>query len=164
MAGVKHAVLSGAELGDRGGSIRAFLDHYDRAKGSKAMASRADIKPEELKPFLPMMMIFNLHFDDEGALIDGTVRLQGTELEHFYGDFTGRSFTEHPNRNLSERIFKGLRKMLDVKAPIVTLADGEITDERRMVVESVYAPLSEDDETITKMVGFVRVTRSVPKL
>lgn len=114
-----------------------------------------------MKTFLTMMVIMELIFDD-GRVVDTAMRLIGSEVEHFYGNMTGRKISEHPEKNGVARVLKGINRIMEIRAPIVTLASGQLAGHRHLSVNTAYVPMAEDGENIDKIVGYVEIS-SLPE-
>lgn len=154
--GVEFSIMRGAALDQLDGTVAEFLAHVREAQGEKALLTRADVKPEQLKPFLVSVVILNLEVED-GQVIDVVPRLIGSEVEHFYGAATGVSIKEHSNQAAARRIFRSAQIALDGCEPVIALTKGMMARDQRLTVTSLYFPLSDDGENANQLLGFVKI-------
>lgn len=69
---------------------RFLLEFFDGKTEGKRFPRRDDFKPEELIKYLPYISLLDLAVNESGGLKDAKVRLFGTALAHFYGEWTGQ--------------------------------------------------------------------------
>lgn len=162
LVNVEHENLHGAALDALEGPLGEFLAHFRRKMKPGQLLSRADVNPQELKPHLLNIVILDLVFGEDSALEDIIPRLIGSNVEHFYGKLTGRSVTEHPNKNAAARAFKSVSLMVDLRAPVLADTRGDLADGNILTVRSIYIPLAQDGQTIHKSVVCVEIRKSRP--
>lgn len=162
LANVEHENRHGDALNTLVGPLGEFLAHFRRKTRPGQLLSRADVKPEELKPHLLNMVILDLVFGESGTLEDIVARLMGSNVEHFYGNMTGRSVTEHSNKNAAARSFKTAAMMIKLRAPVLADTRGSLPDGNTLSVRSLYIPLAQDGQTIDKAVIYVEIRKSRP--
>lgn len=160
---VEHENLHGDALDDLGGDLGRFYAHFRSRMTGGQLLSRADVKPHELKPYLLNMVILGLVMDDQGALSDLLLRLIGSNVEHFYGNMTGRSIVEHSNKNAAARAMNSVAKVIDLRAPVLADTRGRLPDGNDLSVRSLYIPLAGDGENIDQIVVYVEFKKSPPK-
>lgn len=160
---VDHRLLHGDALNDLEGAFARFLAHFAYKMFDGKLPSRADVKPHELKPYLLKMVILELVKGDEEPFSDVVTRLIGSDVEHFYGNMTGRSVNEHPNKNAVARTLDAIRKVVELRAPVLADTVGRLADGNDLSVKSLYIPLAEDGEVIDRVVIYVEIKKSPPK-
>lgn len=163
LANVEHENLHGDALDALEGPLGEFLAHFRRKMKPGELLSRADVKPQELKPHLLNIVILDLVFGEDSALEDIIPRLIGSNVEHFYGKLTGCSVTEHPNKNAAARAFKSVSLMVDLRAPVLADTRGDLADGNFLSIRSLYIPLAHDGQTIEKAVVCVEIRKSRPR-
>lgn len=163
LVNVEHENLHGDALDALEGPLGEFLTHFRRKMVPGRLLSRADVKPQELKPHLLNIVILDLVFGQDGALADIIPRLIGSNVEHFYGDMTGRSVTEHPNKNAAARTSASVSMMIKLRAPVLADTRGSLADGNSLSIRSLYIPLAQDGETIDKAVICVEIKKSRPR-
>jgi hypothetical protein len=157
---IEHVNLHGKALETLEGQLGEFYDHFRTRLSDGGLLSRADVKPEELKPFLLNMVIFDLAFDQVDALEDVVVRLIGGDVEHFYGKLTGHSITAHPSKKAAERTFNSITKMLELRAPVLADTRGRLPEGNDVTIRTLYIPLAQDGQTIDQAVACVEIKKS----
>jgi hypothetical protein len=135
----------------------AFLrDYWNAKRGSRAMPSRADIRPSELKEHLGWVLMIEVFAD----LSDFRYRLIGTLVtEYFLSDATGKTVTEAFARHGSaptKAVKALLRKTAREKLPVRAYGDANWIAPGFEEFDALYLPLSDDGETVNMILhGFV---------
>lgn len=148
MAGLETLVQ---ENPDRFGTPTCtFLRNYwEQKRGTRAMPSRADISPAQLKDHLGWVMILDVL---PGAR-DFRYRLIGTLVtQYFSADGTGRTVMEafEPNGEAVAKSVNAIfRKVARDKVVMRTAGDAGWLSENMEEFEAIYLPLSDDGETVT---------------
>ena len=128
----------------------SFLRAYwEQKRGVRAMPSRADISPAQLKEHLGWVMILEVL---PGAR-DFRYRLIGTLVtQYFSADGTGRTVMEAFAPN-GEAVAKGVnavfRKVARDKVVMRTAGNAGWLSEGMEEFEAIYLPLSDDGESVT---------------
>lgn len=156
---IEHKNLHGDALEALEGPLGEFSAHFRARKTGERLLSRADVNPGELKPYLLNMVILDLVFSEDGTLKDIIARLIGGNVEHFYGNLTGRSVTEHPSKNAVARTFGTVTKMIELRAPVLADTRGRLPDGGDLSVRSLYIPLARDGKTINQAVVYVEIEK-----
>ena len=160
---VEHENLHGDTLDNLEGNFGKFYAHFRSRMTDGHLLSRADVKPYELKPYLIGMVILELVKDDQGSLSDIITRLIGSNVEHFYGNMTGRSITEHPSKDAVARTMNTAAKAVELRAPVLADTRGRLPDGNDLSVRSLYIPLAGDGENIDQIVVYVEIRKSPPQ-
>ena len=135
----------------------AFLrDYWEAKRGGRAMPSRADIRPSELKEHLGWVLMIEVLPD----LSDFRYRLIGTLVtEYFLGDATGKTVTEafaDRGEAATKAVKALLRRTARERLPIRAYGDANWIAPGYEAFDAVYLPLSDDGETVNMILhGFV---------
>ncbi|MGD1876401.1 MAG: PAS domain-containing protein [Kiloniellaceae bacterium] len=130
--------------------LRALLEHYLEARGSKRMPARQDIDAMQLGPVLPIIWV-NAYEPGAGTF---RYRLAGEEVNDIFGgsvagrllsDFVQGDRFEATNRNFLKVI--GEQVALLASGPVYRCAD------RIAMGERLALPLSSDGETADGIIG-----------
>jgi hypothetical protein len=126
--------------------LRAY---WERKRGDRAMPSRADISPAQLKEHLGWVMILEVL---PGAR-DFRYRLIGTLVtQYFSADGTGRTVMEafEPNGEaVAKSVNSVFRKVARDKVVMRTAGDANWLAEGMEEFEAIYLPLSDDGQSVT---------------
>jgi len=132
--------------------IVEFYQYWNSKRHGRLMPSRGDIAPEEIKSFLPGIMIVDVI---SASPIHLVYRLIGTREATVRGyDPTGKSVEEHYDGQCWEDTRDNYSLVINNKAPVY---DGEYnTDPNRQWRETgtIFLPLSEDDKTVNKILVY----------
>src|SRR5271168_2502987 len=91
--------------------LKALVQYWSSKRGARAMPLRADIKPAEIKPLLPDIMIWS-------AIDPFHVRLVGDHIVAFVGDnHTGRAATDGMPPDAAKSMLDVLNQVVTSKAP-----------------------------------------------
>ncbi|HXC54654.1 MAG TPA: PAS domain-containing protein [Rhizomicrobium sp.] len=128
----------------------AFLRAYwEQKRGGRAMPSRADISPAQLKDHLGWVMILDVLPGGR----DFRYRLIGTLVtQYFFADSTGRTVMEAfaPNGEAVAKSVNGVfRKVARDKIVMRTAGQANWLSEGLEEFEAIYLPLSDDGESVT---------------
>lgn len=128
-------------------------DYWERKRGTRAMPTRHDISPAQLKPQLPHILLVDVI--DGGK--DFRYRLIGTQLRQFFpGDPTGRVMSEvlAPFGAASvEATLGSYRGVMQKRAPMRITGSGSWFAQSPKYFDSMLTPLSDDGETINMIFG-----------
>lgn len=126
--------------------IQRMGAYLARKRGERAMASRADIDPAEIREFLPFMVLVDIHVDPLRVYY----RLVGTRIAEFYGEFTGTWMHDRQisdaYRQIAENIY---RTLIETKAPVYGITEMRTRSDSMVSYEWGYFPLSNDGVTVT---------------
>jgi hypothetical protein len=126
--------------------LRAY---WERKRGSRAMPSRAEVSPAELKDHLGWVMIVEVL---PGAR-DFRYRLIGTLVtQYFSADATGKTVMEAfaPNGEaVAKSVNSVFRKCARDKVIMRTAGNANWLSDGMEEFEAIYLPLSEDGETVS---------------
>lgn len=135
----------------------AFLrEYWDAKRGNRAMPSRADIRPSELKEHLGWVLMIEVFPD----LSDFRYRLMGTLVtEYFLTDATGKTVTEafaERGPAAAKAVKALLRKTARERMPVRAYGDAGWIAPGYEEFDALYLPLSDDGEQVNMILhGFV---------
>jgi len=133
--------------------IRAMYRYWLEKKGQRAMPSRADIDPSEIKRFLPHVTLVDV-VDDERRYV---YRLVGTkEVELRGNDPTGQSVLAGYFAVSSDDALVHYDATRQSRAPHY-VADPFQAVDRYVGEEDLFLPLSDDGETVNIIMVFSTV-------
>lgn len=117
----------------------AFLfDYWCRKKGERVAASRMDLLPSEIKSFLPIMNLIDVHRDP----LRFRHRLIGTEIVDQLGrDVTGAFVSPELYGNAFPQIFDALRAVVEEVQPYARRTRLSWHDRNWLCAESIVLPL-----------------------
>ena len=123
--------------------------YWDEKRRGRAMPSRADISPSQLKEHLGWVMILDVM---PGAR-DFRYRLIGTLVtQYFSSDSTGKTVMEAfaPNgEEVGKSVNSVFRKVARDKCVMRATGDANWLSEGLEAFEAIYLPLSDDGETVS---------------
>lgn len=128
------------------GMIQRMAAYLARKRGDRALSSRADIDPTEIREFLPYVVLVDIQIDPLRVFY----RLVGTRIAEFYGEFTGTWMHDRPisdaYRQIAENIY---RTLVESKAAVYGVTEMRTRSDAMVSYEWGYFPLSNDGITVT---------------
>ena len=125
--------------------LRSLYDYWHSNMHGSALPGRTDIDPLEMKQWLGNLMLIEFH----GDVSSYQIRLDGTNLEHYYGTrrtgFGVEKLTSEEERHL---LMEQYSAVLDAKRPAYyeaefTNSDGVYSRQAKLIL-----PLSADKERV----------------
>ena len=153
-----HEITSVEDVADLTKAQRVLVEYFEKKTAGKRFANRADLNPMEIVKYIPNVILFDLVYDDKGAVEDVNFRLFGTEVANFYGDWTGKSISNedfqntYPESNL--RLLKEINFILDSKKSITTVSKHYSKDRPFIQINTLKIPFSQDGDTIDMIFMF----------
>jgi len=131
----------------RSGALRQFHEYWLVKRGDRALPSKSDIDPADIKDILPYVIIADV-FDQPLRV---RYRLVGTEIVKLRGrEFTGRWLHEAQwNPVFLERVLGEYRKVIDERQPLVGIDDLYPANGPALAYEWGMFPLADDGERVT---------------
>ena len=127
-------------------TVQRMAGYLARKRDGRALPSRADVDPTEIREFLPYMVLVDIQDDPLRVYY----RLVGTRIAEFYGEFTGTWMHDRPisdaYRQIAENIY---RTLLDTKAPVYGVTEMRTRSDAMVSYEWGYFPLSTDGVNVT---------------
>ncbi len=124
----------------------------------EALPRRADIRPEEIRAKLPHIVLLDLVPDADARhgfrLI---TRLIGTHVAQYFGEITGKDIADMENKAAVKRIYHMSALAREHGQPFLSVVRGYAPGREHLDAYALYLPLSDDGETIDKMMVAVDV-------
>lgn len=137
--------------------IAEMYRYWDSKKAGRRYPSRADIDPSELKGFLPGMSIVDVVQGDPIAFI---YRLVGTrDVEARGSDPTGRRVGEDWFGLTAEEVLTNYRTVAEQGTVLLDTECANVPELRVREAGSLYLPLSDDGETVSKILIYTEFVR-----
>lgn len=134
--------------------LKAVLDYWEKKRAQRRLPSRADIDPQDLKPYLRHLFLIEVLGGGEFRY-----RLLGSEITERYGrNSTGKTVAE---------IYAGLPALRDWLAgmllavtrtarPVLAWGPLSAVNQQHILSESLHLPLADDGETVSMIFGAAR--------
>jgi len=135
---------------------RALLQLFHDRTGGERLLKRSDFSPVDLKPFLVNIVIMDVVYGDDGLICDGIVRLMGSGLSAFYGEYTGRSILLHPSSS-GERFIVGARMAVENQCSIIGTAMQAVPNRPLYQIATCMTPVVDEDGKVVQMLGHVQL-------
>lgn len=127
-----------------------LFDYWNGKRRGRAMPSRADIEPAEIKVLLPYMMLF----DVEGPPLDFRARLIGTAITAIArADHTGLRLTDLPGKGPGSVAFESMAQVVRSGVPLVVDTPYVGGREEILLRSNVVLPLGTDGHTVDKILS-----------
>ncbi len=123
------------------------------------MASRSDFDPLEMPRLLSSIILI----DVEGSDAHLRIRLVGTKIVDMYGsDYTGKYMNEIDFGDVRNKVLKEYHLPVSEKRPVFSDHEFRKLNDYHHTIERAIFPLSDDDNTVNKLIAFLDFER-VPK-
>lgn len=137
---------------------RALMRFFHERTGGKRLLKRSDFSPTDIKEYLTNIVIMDMVYGEDGLVCDGRIRVMGTNVATYYGEYTGRLISEHPT-DTGERFVMGALAAVASKGPVIGRADQSSPDKSRLSVKTCWIPIINDDGEITQILGHIQLFR-----
>lgn len=125
--------------------LRSLYAYWHSKMHGDALPARTDIDPLEMKQWLGNLMLIEFH----GDVSDYQIRLDGTNLEHYYGTRrTGFGVEKLTNEDERRLLMEQYSAVLDAKQPAYYEADFTNSDGVYSRQAKLILPLSADKERV----------------
>ena len=130
--------------------LRALYDYWQRKRGDRALPSRADIDPIELKDLLGNLFLVDVNYQP----LSFRYRLAGTNIVQVLGrELTGRTADELDGLPISPQLIKKhFSEVVLSREPSYKVLD-VIVDSGPIVYRRLLLPLSPDGGTVNMLLG-----------
>lgn len=136
--------------------VRRAFAYWDRKRGSRAMPSRADIDPNEIRDLLPGIILV----DVSHSPLRLTYRLVGTdEVEARGYDPTGKDVGEHIFAGTPQEGLRTYQLAVEQRDVVYDQEPSASNNPRLCEVGSVIMPLSNDGKTVNMLMAFIDYRR-----
>ena len=130
--------------------LQSVYDYWTKKRGGRFAPSRSDIKPEEIKPLLPHIVIL----DVVGDLPRFRYRLVGTSFAVEYGaEITGKFVDEIDLSDQRAAILADYALVVSMRAPSFSRWTYTKADGRHIDYSRVLLPLSADGCVVNMLFG-----------
>lgn len=130
--------------------IRFILDYWDGKRGARRMPKRSDIDPAEISRYLPYVTLVDVVPDERRFVY----RLVGTMEVALRGrDPTGCSLADAFFGRSLKSVQAKYETVCATCAPFYEVDDFQVVD-RYVNEENIFVPLSDDGETVNKIMVF----------
>lgn len=142
-----------------GGAAGALLAYWNDKRGARAMPTRGDIRPAEMRAHLPSLLL--LDPIDGGA--DFRIRLFGSHLVDIFGvELTGRRVGALKPEVVAAKWLDLARACFGAAAPVAARTRMAAGERFHMVYEVLFLPLSPDDASVAQILGQVVFLADIP--
>jgi hypothetical protein len=131
--------------------LKTLVQYWTSKCGVRLMPLRADIKPAEIKPLLPDIMIWS-------AIEPFHVRLVGDHIVAFVGgNNTGKAATHGMPPDAAKSMLAVLNDVITSKAPRFRLGKSFFVPEKAYRdFEACFLPLSDDGNTVDTILSGIK--------
>lgn len=136
--------------------IQEARDYWNRCRGDRAMPSRTDIDPGDIRHLLPNVVLIDIM---QGPL-DFRYRLIGTEIDrHSAERHTGKRISEIPDRAAPSKVWDNLQSVVDTGEPSESSVPyvGPLQD--FLTTRQIVLPLSDDDGDVNMLLVIIDYIR-----
>jgi hypothetical protein len=128
--------------------------YWQRKRGARAMPTRADIEPTEIKRLLPGILLVDVRPSADGAL-DFVYRLVGTREVDMRGhDPTGKRVADAYYGKSADLVTACYRRVVDTCQPFLDDDCFHLPGQEWSPSASVYLPLSTDGARVTMILVY----------
>jgi hypothetical protein len=133
--------------------LRQLYDYWDGKRGDRAMPSRADLDPVDIRFAIGDVVLADV-LDETPPRF--RIRVHGTNLsERTSFDLTGKMLDEMPAPEFRDLSTRSFRKVVRTKEPLHVIAERPL-DGRTQRYEAIILPLSSDGERVDRlMIGML---------
>ncbi len=127
---------------------RQALEYWIKIRGTRAMPSRADLDPLDIRQILPHVVLLDVASDP----LDFRYRLIGTKIvSQLNNDHTGKWMSEIPHQKPPSTIWSSCETVVNQKLPMTTQIPYEGRNKDFAVSEDIVMPLSADGTNVTML-------------
>lgn len=125
--------------------LKSLYGYWSDKKGARGLPGRKDIDPLEMKDWLGNLMLIEF----PGDITTYRIRLDGTNLEHYYGSRrTGRGIETLTSEEERDLIMEQYRPVIDEKQPAYIESDFINSDGVFSRQAKLILPLSSDGDRV----------------
>lgn len=121
---------------------REILRFVEAKTGGARMLRRQDFTPADFRKYLSNIMLLDVAFDDDGVPADGIIRLMGSSLAAYYGEYTGKSVLAHPSKSGS-RMIRAMQMMAETGKCVVIYTAQLEADREFYKIISLIVPIED---------------------
>ena len=135
---------------------QALMELVHNRTGGKRMLQRSDFSPKDIKDLLPNIILFEVVYDQDGTVKDGIIRLIGSALSSFYGNFTGRSVLDH-SASTGKRFLMSAHSIITSELPSLGTADEAVSEMPFYKVKTCLVPIADKAGKIIQIMGHIQL-------
>ncbi len=145
---------------DAGDLIDAGLAYWNSRRGDRAMPTRADLDPADIKRLLPHVVLIDVLHDP----LDFRFRLLGTEVDRIVrANPLGKRFSEIPHMREGSNIWAQHAKVATSRQPLVCTIDYVGPDQHvGRQIRQLHAPLTDAEGLRVVMIFTVLRIERIP--
>jgi hypothetical protein len=132
-------------------------DYWESKRGGRAMPSRADLDPIEMKAFLPHIVLTDvLHNSAPDLPLDFRYRLMGTAVDaHMSRRFTGLRLSELPAQRPGSQMWLNFSEVVEQRQPRFHRVPYVGPHKDFLSLIDLVLPLSDDDRSVSMLMSLV---------
>lgn len=132
-------------------------DYWESKRGHRAMPSRADLDPIEMKAFLPHIVLTDvLHQSAPDWPLDFRYRLMGTAVDaHMSRRFTGLRLSELPQQRPGSQLWQNFSEVVEQRLPRFHRVPYVGPHKDFLSLIDLVLPLSDDGDTVAMLISLV---------
>jgi len=142
------------DLGFTQTAPRLACDYWTLRRGSRAMPSRDDLNPSDMRKFSPHVGLIEIRTDADGQP-DYFIRRSGGKWEEIYGQMTGRYLHQFLPPILEGRWRAVFDAVCERNAPVCVRSGIEFQGKTWLSAEMFVAPLGRDGKVDMLLMCFV---------
>jgi len=137
-------------------SGRDLMQFFHGKTGGKRLLRRSDFSPMELKRKLVNTVILDVVYDEYGNPTDGIIRVMGSVLTAFYGEYTGKNIMSHPSDS-GPRFMTAAKLINEMRCPVIGRSEQGLPDRPTVNVTTLFVPISDDGERVNQIFGMIEL-------
>ena len=141
---------------------KVFLSKIETLKKGRQFCKRSDFNPADFKAELSGIVLMDVFYNNAGSFKDAKIRLLGSSISEFYGEYGGHSLLEVTPVETRERTIIALNKVLETRNIVGMSVEQNDIKKPYFHSEAVFSPLSEDGDVINKILGFINISTKRP--
>ena len=163
VGGVEFNPASGVDDPQSCDAGRSLMRFFEQKTGGERLVKRSDFTPRDIQPYITNIFLFDVVYGENGEAVDAIVRLMGSALVTFFGEYTGKSILSHPS-SASERFLKTMQLTVEHRCNIIGRAEQNEPSKPYYKIESLSVPISDDGTLINKMLVHLQLYSSIGKI
>jgi len=158
-----YSIVSGKFVRGNNEIVDFAYDYWLSKHEGSHLPRRSDIKPNELVKHLEHLVILDVEGEPDAPSYK--VRLIGSHVVNFYGEYTGKDVQEIDTTNAADRISIMCGLVLKEKQAQLSITPTKTPDGDQLRIYALYLPLYDAQDEIHKILVAidVRADREGPK-
>jgi hypothetical protein len=121
-----------------------LLAFFEEKTGGTRPVTRRDFTPADLRSRLQNIMMVDLAYDDFGDVSDAVIRLLGSALAAYYGEYTGRSVLTHPSQSGARLLKAANCSRENGDAPVIVRVFQDDPELPQLDIRTLYIPIADN--------------------